>query len=309
MNRENVTAAELAQHFEVSTRTIYRDIDSLSQAGIPIYATKGKNGGIRLTEQFVLNKMLITPEEQQQILAALSSLQETGAEKETEILQKLGAFFKTEPINWLAIDLSDWSGLRQKMYDDVRFAILSHKIISFDYYGANQRMARRTVAPIQLLFKEYTWYLRAYCRDRKALRLFKLLRMKNMEVSEECFVPDEMWYQEIAAQQKRNREEAGETGGNTAKEDAGETEPSMTEVSVLIDGKEAYRVYDHFDDTEIEVLENGDFLIHMNYILDEWVYGLILSFGASAKVLAPMEVKEQVKMRIESMCARYREER
>lgn len=301
MNRESVTAAELAQRFEVSTRTIYRDIDSLSQAGIPIYATKGKNGGISLTEQFVLNKMLLTSEEQQQILAALSSLQEMGAQKDTEILRKLGEFFKAEPVNWLAIDLSDWSGTRQELYEDVRFAILSHKIISFDYYGQYRKMERRTVAPIQLLFKEYTWYLRAYCRARKALRLFKLLRMKNMEVSGEYFMPDEKWYQEIRAQQGQEMPE----NGGAAQGSCIETCADMAEVLVLIDKKEAYRVYDRFDDTEIEALENGDFLIHLRYILDDWVYGLILSFGESAKVLAPAQVRQEMKRRIELMYAQY----
>ena len=96
MNKGTVTAGELAARFEVSTRTIYRDIEALSIAGIPVYCKKGKNGGISLTEEFVLNKLLITKEEQQEILAALVGLQETevsGGNKEQEILKKLGDFF------------------------------------------------------------------------------------------------------------------------------------------------------------------------------------------------------------------------
>lgn len=300
MNKGTTTASELAQRFEVSTRTIYRDIDNLCQAGIPIYATKGKNGGISLTKQFVLDKMLITQEEQQQILAALFSLQETGAEKETKTLQKLGEFFDAKPMNWLAIDFSDWSDTRQKLYEDVRDALLSHKVIQFDYYGRGE-MNRRTVEPVQLLFKEYTWYLRAYCRDRKALRLFKLLRIKNMEVTEEQFVPDEIWYQQIASQQS-NKDMSHKQ--EIISED---NDIKMTEVSVLIDKKEAYRVYDRFDDSDIEVLESGDFLVHFRYVLDEWVYGLILSFGASAKVLSPQYVKNEIKERIACMYQQYNE--
>ena len=307
MNKGTTTASELAQRFEVSTRTIYRDIDHLCQAGIPIYATKGKNGGISLTEQFVLDKMLITQEEQQQILVALSSLQETGAEKETKILQKLGEFFDTKPMNWLAIDFSDWSDTRQKLYEDVRVALLSHKVIQFDYYGRYGEMSRRTVEPVQLLFKEYTWYLRAYCRDRQALRLFKLLRIKNMEVTEERFVPNEIWYQQNASQHSNkeishSQEITSEDDDQKIKE---QIEQKVTEVSVLIDKKEAYRVYDRFGDSDIEVLENGDFLVHFRYVLDEWVYGLILSFGASAKVLSPEAVKNEIKEHIENMRRQY----
>ena len=116
MNKGTVTAGELAERFEVSVRTIYRDIETLSMAGIPVYARKGKNGGISLTEQFVLNKMLVSEQEQAEILAALTGLQETGAQTEQETLQKLGEFFQTEPLQWVSIDLSDWSGRRQELY-------------------------------------------------------------------------------------------------------------------------------------------------------------------------------------------------
>ncbi len=110
MRKGTVTAAELAERFEVSVRTIYRDMDTLSAAGIPIYAKKGKNGGICLIEQFVLDKMLLTKDEQQEILSGLVSLRETKAQDGENILQKLGEFFRTDPVDWLAIDLSDWSG-------------------------------------------------------------------------------------------------------------------------------------------------------------------------------------------------------
>ena len=135
MNRQNVTAAELAERFEVSVRTVYRDVETLSMAGIPVYTRKGKNGGISLTEQFVLDKMLVTKKEQTQILSALESLKETGAFKEEETLLKLGEFFKTKPLNWVSIDFSDWSGRRGELYEQIRESILSHKVLVFDYYG------------------------------------------------------------------------------------------------------------------------------------------------------------------------------
>ncbi len=292
LNKEIVTAAALAERFEVSVRTIYRDIEVLSQAGIPVYARKGKNGGICLMEQFVLNKMLITKEEQQQILSALLSVEETTASEEKTILQKLGSFFKTEPVNWIAIDFSDWGGGQKQLYEGIKRAILGSKVISFDYYGQNRAMSRRTVEPVQLLFKEYTWYLNAYCRERKALRHFKLTRIKRMEVSEESFAPREEWYQE---ENVENRPD-----GNAVP-----ISVYAPTIVLWIDKKEAYRVYDRFAESEIEFLEDGDFLVRVAYPLDEWVYSLILSFGASAKVLEPVEIREEIKKRIGDMQKNY----
>ncbi len=292
LNKETVTAAELAERFEVSTRTIYRDVEVLSQAGIPVYARKGKYGGICLMEQFVLNRMLITKEEQQQILAALLSVEETTASEEKEILQKLGNFFKAEPVNWIAIDFSNWGGGQKQLYEDIKRAILTSKVISFDYYGQNREMCRRTVEPVQLLFKEYTWYLSAYCRERKAPRLFKLTRIKKMEVLEENFVPKEKWNQ---------KEEANADN----QQDVKETYVYAPMITMWIDKKEAYRVYDRFCESDIEILADGNFIVRAAYPLDEWVYSLILSFGASTKVLEPFEIREEIKKRIDHMQKNY----
>ena len=290
MNKGTVTAGELAERFEVSTRTIYRDIEALSIAGIPVYCKKGKNGGISLTEEFVLNKMLITKEEQQEILAALVGLQETEAvedNREQEILKKLGEFFQAEPIPWVNIDLSDWSGLRKQMYEDIKRAILTHHVIEFDYYGQNRPMSHRVVEPMQLQFKEYTWYLRAYCRERQDFRTFKLFRMQRLSVQETTFAPKTEPVQQIV-----------ET------ESSGQEFP-VTPLTIWIDKKESYRIYDRFDESELEQLPDGNFLAHCAYPLDEWVYSLILWFGPSAKVLEPEFIRVEVQNRIKQMMENY----
>lgn len=294
LNKETVTAKELAEHFEVSVRTIYRDIEVLSQAGIPVYARKGKNGGICLMEQFVLNKMLITKEEQQEILSALLSMKETNATEEKEIVQKLGNFFRTEPMNWISIDFSDWGDGQKQLFEDIKKAILTQRVISFDYYGQNRAMSRRTVEPVQLLFKEYTWYLRAYCRERNAFRTFKLTRIREMEVLEENFKSTEVLLEEKADSEKEQDIEASNVYA-----------PLIT---LWIDKKEAYRVYDRFAESDIEILEDGNLIVRVTYPLDEWVYGLILSFGASAKVLEPPEIQQEIKNRISDMQKNYAED-
>ena len=294
MNKETVTAKELAERFEVSVRTVYRDVETLSMAGIPVYTRTGRNGGISLTEQFVLNKMLVTQEDQEQILAALASLKETGAGREDETLEKLGAFFQAEPQNWVSIDFSDWSGRRKEMFGEIREAILSHTVLSFDYYGQYGEMSRRIVEPMQLLFKDYTWYLRAFCREREDMRQFKILRMKRMTMLEEKFTPRQIEFREEDQEEiTKDQQQAGEE--------------VFSQISLWVDKKEAYRIYDRFEEEEITVLPDGNFKIQMNCILDDWVYGIILSFGPSAKVLEPEAVRTEIKKRIHEMGEKYAE--
>ena len=287
LKKGTVTAGELAERFEVSTRTIYRDVENLSMAGIPVYTSKGKNGGISLTERFVLDKLMVSDEEQQRILTALASLQETGASEEGEILKKLGDFFKTEPVNWVSIDFSDWSGRHKELFEQIRESILGRRVMEFDYYGRYGEMTKRTVEPVQLLFKDYTWYVRAYCRNRNAMRLFKVYRMKRVRVLEEIYTVRDIPFQEPEDQM------------NTY------TEAEMPEVVVWIDSREAYRVYDRFDEDEITRLPDGNFEIRMRYVLDDWVYGVILSFGPSARVIGPGFVREEIARRIGEMKELY----
>lgn len=309
LNKKTVTAKELAERFEVSIRTIYRDVENLSMAGIPIYTRKGKNGGIALTDQFVLNKMLVTEEEQKQILSALASLKETGAAEESETMRKLGDFFRTEPVNWVSIDFSDWSGKRQELFEQVKRAILSHTVLSFDYYGQYGDMSRRVVEPAQLLFKDYTWYLRAFCREKEDWRLFKLLRMKRVKTTDEVFTQGKestfRQRQSSIPDEKCDKIKCSEAKCSRAKYDEIKAAPHLMKITLLIDKSEAFLVYDRFQEEEITVLENGDFLVCVEYLVDEWVYGMILSFGARAKVLEPAEIKNEVLRRIEQMRRRY----
>lgn len=335
MNKGTVTAEELAEHFEVSTRTVYRDIDSLSMAGIPVYASRGKGGGIRLMERFVLDRRLLTREEQGRILAALASLRETGASQDERTLEKLETFFHAKPLDWVAIDFSDWSGRRGELFGQIKEAILGRHVMTFDYYGQYGDMMHREVEPVQLLFKEYTWYMKAFCRARGAMRLFKVLRMKRVEIREENFELGQRHREEEPGAEKAGEmRTAGETGKageqgkdmemgkNREKETAGEPgkasgrqegagnpqgliaaagEMPIAEIVFRIDRKEAYRVYDRFEEEEITVLPQGDFEIRMCCSVDDWAYGLILSFGPSAKVLEPGWVREELAERIRRM--------
>ena len=291
MNKSSVTAEELAAHFEVSTRTVYRDIDSLSMAGFPVYASRGKGGGIRLMERFILDRRLLTGEEQQRILAAMASLRETGAFQDEKILEKLQTFFRAESMEWVSIDFSDWSGRHGELFSRIKEAILGRHVMAFDYYGQRGQMTHREVEPVQLLFKEYTWYVRAFCRGRRAMRLFKVLRMKRVEVREETFEPG-----------SQHREDRPVEENQAASADQGEF---SAEIVFRIDRREAYRVYDRFEEEEITVLPQGDFEIRMQCPVDDWVYGLILSFGPAAVILEPDWAREELAARVRQMAKLY----
>lgn len=189
MKREKIPARELAERYEVSVRTIYRDVEMLSMAGVPVFASKGRGGGISLMEHCVIDKMFVNEDEKAQILAALESLRETAPSDNTELLQKLGDFFQTSGSNWVSIDFSDWSGRQEMLFSLLKKAILQSRVIAFDYYSADGKMEHRIAEPIQLCFKSHNWYLRAWCRNRQDMRTFKVLRIKRPEILDESFLP------------------------------------------------------------------------------------------------------------------------
>lgn len=304
MNKGTVKAEELAAHFEVSPRTIYRDVESLSMAGIPIYAGRGKGGGIRLMERFVLDKLLLSEEEQRKILAALASMREIGVSGEEKILEKLETFFRTETRDWVSIDFSDWSGRRGELFSQIKDAILNRHVLEFDYYGQYGDMSHRRVEPIQLLFKEYTWYVRAWCRGREAMRLFKVLRMKRVEVLDEVFETGARHREEERGKAPEGIPETARKPEETPKT-AVAADWRQEEITFRVDKKEAYRVYDRFEEEEITVLPQGGFEIRLCCPVDDWVFGLILSFGSSARVLEPDWVRRELAERIRRMAQIY----
>ncbi|HKM35420.1 MAG TPA: YafY family protein [Lachnospiraceae bacterium] len=297
MNKKTVTAAELAEHYEVSARTIYRDVETLSMAGIPIYASKGRNGGISLTDRFVLNKLLVTKKEQQQILSALTSLDELGALKGAETINKLRALFQVESQNWVSIDFSDWSGTRQQVFEEIKQAIWDHKVIFFDYYGRNGKTGNRTVEPLQVVFKDYTWYLKAFCRTRQAIRIFKLQRMNNVTVTNDNFDWDT----------EKNKQDEEQINNYVHGTEAHQSmEDNLVKIVLKIKASEAYRVYDLFYEDNMIVLPDGSFQVEIHCNVDDWIYGIILSFGPAAEVVEPAFVRDEMIKRIHEMEKEYK---
>ena len=193
-----VTAPELAEKFEVSVRTIYRDIDVISSAGIPIYATTGRNGGIQIFENYVLDKAFFSEKEKQDILSALQSVLAVNNTYEKEMLTKLSALFNINSDNWFEVDFSRWGSKTQDntTFELLKNAVISHKAVCILYVNSYGERGRRKIYPIKMMYRAKEWYIKAYCVDKADFRIFKFNRILEMESYNKislCF-PKEMAY-------------------------------------------------------------------------------------------------------------------
>jgi predicted DNA-binding transcriptional regulator YafY len=294
MRRKTVTAATLASHFEVSTRTIYRDVDVLSLSGIPVFTEKGKGGGISLLPGFVLDKSLLDDKEQHEILTALQSLAGVHAAENERVLTKLSAMFNKKMVNWLEVDFSDWSGGSEAVFSDLKTAIFEKRIAAFDYYGTHGEMTKRRVEPLQLWFKHRAWYLRAFCLTRMDQRLFKLTRIQNLTVTGEGFNERGML---IAA--PRDMQDGDEV--NTLPR---RYIPDVT-LTLKIAAGLAYRVLDEFAMSIVRREPDGSFIVTVTWPEDDWVYGTILSYGEHLEVLEPERVRGIIRQKAAGIAKLY----
>jgi len=276
LNQKNTTAKQLAERFSVSSRTIYRDIDTLSLAGIPVYTEKGKGGGISLLPEFVLSKSILSDKEQNEILSALQGLTNMGTVDSDHALQKLSAVFSKSVTNWLEVDFSDWSYSNADVFYDLKTAILENRIVEFNYYGASGKMTMRRIEPVQLWFKSKDWYIRGYCLTRQNMRLFKLTRIRELSITGETF-------------ELRNILDM------PAEQDSDKTQDPVIELILKIDKEMAYKVLDEWSDRNALRLPDGSYKITVTLPEDEWLYGTILSYGEYIEVIHPVSLRDKIK--------------
>lgn len=284
MQKKKITAKELADRFEVSTRTIYRDIEILSRANIPVYAIKGKDGGIGLLDEYVLNKTILSEEEQNQILFALQGMKKVVGEEEKDILEKLSILFNKKVKDWIKIDFSNWGKdhTQEDRFDMLKTAILNKNQIEFTYYNSNGNESKRIVEPLQIWFKDKSWYLISYCKLKEDYRIFKIARIKEIKILEEHF-------ERTLPKEKKEEKYHFKT----------------ISLELEISTEMAYRVYDEFESSQISKKENGNFIVKVEYPDNEWVYGYILSFGEYIKVLSPDKAKGIIKNKLEKTLKNY----
>ncbi|WRS28702.1 YafY family protein [Oscillospiraceae bacterium MB08-C2-2] len=283
LNRENITAGEMARYFEVSTRTIYRDVELLSSAGIPVYMTKGKGGGISLLPDFVLNKTVLTEEEKADILSALHAVDSVRLEKTNSAVKKLSSLFGSADHDWVEVDFSGWAKGEEEAlaFTALKNAILEKHTVEF-FYHSGARSIQRTVEPLKLCFKGQGWYLYAYCRVRNDYRFFKLRRIKNLAILEEQF--------------DRKKPEKIFDGSKLFQD-------NFVTITLNFSKEMAYRVYDEFP--EYKLMPDGSFEAKLTMPRGEWVYHYLATFGEHCEVLEPADIRLQIKEKLQKTLDRY----
>ncbi|QGQ99512.1 YafY family transcriptional regulator [Paenibacillus psychroresistens] len=283
LDKRITTAKELAEHFEVSIRTIYRDVEALSSAGIPIYASQGKGGGISLLDDFVLNKSLLLDHEQNEILIALQSLSVTEYPNVDTVLSKLSSLFKKDKLNWIEVDFSAWGSSKnqKEKFNILKTAIISDHMITFDYFNSSGIKSSRRVEPTKLIFKAKSWYLQGFCLAINQNRTFKISRMRGIEATGEIYI------------QRSLDEQPGDSPENQFGD--------RLDLQLRISSEGAFRVYDEFDENDIVKNEDGSFTITTSLPESDWLYNYILSFGTVIEAIEPPSVREIIAAKLATM--------
>lgn len=287
LNRKTITARELAEHFEVSVRTIYRDIDALSIAGIPVYTSKGKSGGISLTDNFVLNKSMLSEKEQEEILMSLKSLSVMKFLDVEPVFKKLSTVFNKEGVSWIDVDLSQWGSDSDEKdkFSLIKTAILNNRVVSFMYYNSNGEKSLRNVEPLKIIFKGQGWYLYGFCKLKNEFRIFKFTRIKKLNLQNDVFKRDII--------------------NDTLNISDKLHDSKMVTLNLKIHENMAYRVYDEFAEENIVKNADGSFNTIAIFPEGDWIYGYIMSYGEYAEVVEPDYIREIIKRKFEEGLKNY----
>ncbi len=295
LDKERIGAQELADMFEVSPRTIYRDIDTINMAGIPIRSTSGVGGGFEIMQKYKIDKKVFSTADLSAILMGLSSLSDMIRGSELiNALAKVRSFIPAGKandieikINQICIDLSPWIGNQNlKSYlEIIKTALQDCRLVSFEYIAHHGRKTVRTVEPYQLVLKSGHWYFRGYCHIRNDFRLFRLSRISNLQIKEEKFIPRD--YQKPVL----DFEEILETMQTTIK---------IRIHKSIMDRVLDYCTYEQFS-------PDGDdyYIVNFPFIENEYYYDILLGFGDKCECLEPLYIRAGMKRRIHDVAAIY----
>ena len=290
LERGTMTAPEISRALEVSVRTVYRDIDALSLAGVPVYATQGKNGGVSLMPNYSFDKALLSDEEQNQILYAIQSLRAVDQPVDA-LLNKLGGLFQKQNTSWIEVDFSRWGmgSTDSVKFERLKAALTGRRAMEIVYCSTSGETNRRVILPVKLIFKDKAWYLQAYCRMQEDYRLFKISRIVEMTVLEERFdaLPDDL----------------------PPLEQSGYTMPMMQTVRMLFSSAVAFRVYDEFERDVISPQPDGTLCVDVAMPQDVWVTSYLLSFGTELTILEPEQLRMELAVQAKAIWERHAKSR
>lgn len=280
VEKGKATAPELAEKFEVSVRTIYRDIDVISSAGVPIYVTTGRNGGIQIADDYIMDRLLLSDKEKEDIMTALKSVS-VVENQNTDTLSKLSAIFNTTSEDWLEVDFSRWGNKSQDniLFQTLKKAILSHQMINIVYANTYGKINERIICPLKLVYKAKNWYIKAYCMNKSDFRIFKLTRIIQANEIEKFFEPMEF-------PQEENEEQKAK----------------YSCITLAFPQSMAYRIYDEFETDEIKQCDNGDIIVSAIMPVDNWLIGYLLSFCSNVRIIEPEYLKKIVWKEANKIC-------
>lgn len=287
LQRETVTAPYLAEQFEVSRRTINRDIEDLCKAGIPIVTKQGVNGGISIMDNYKLDHTLLTNTEMQDILAGLRSLDSVnGTNRYGQLMEKLAAgtsdFMAGNQS--ILIDLSSWykESLVPKI-ELIRNAIDHCRELQFTYYAPCGE-SERCVKPYYLIFRWSNWYVWGWCKTREDFRLFKLNRLDNLRLLKTVFVKQSVPLPNLTNEY---------------------IFPGGIHVKAVFDAGCKWRLVEEFGPHCFGEQADGTLLFHADYTNKENLITWILTFREQVQLLEPEDIRKEIQQIIEKMKKRY----
>lgn len=295
LKKERIGAQELADMFEVSPRTIYRDIDAINMAGIPVRGASGVGGGFEIMQEYKMDKKVFSTADLSAILMGLSSLSSMiRGDELIHALAKVRSFIPADrakdielKVNQICIDLSPWMGNRniQSYLESIKSALQENKLLSFGYVAHHGNKTTRTVEPYQLVMKSGHWYLQGYCYKRNDFRLFRLSRMSSLQMQDETFMPRD--YQKPTL------------------DFAEILETMQTKIKIRIHKSVMDRVLDYC--TFEDCLPDGDeyYIVCFPFIENEYHYNILLSFGDKCECLEPLHVRAEIKRRVHDIATLY----
>lgn len=295
LNRPRVSAKELADQFEVSVRTVYRDIEAINLAGIPVISYQGNNGGFGIVDNYKLSHQLLTFDNLTSLLTALkgvnASLGDTQLDASIEKLHNLIPSDKSEDLSRqleeLIIEKQPWVNNKRhkEQIQRLRQAIAGHKLITIRYQNYESDISDRQIEPMSLIFKGYAWYLFAYCRLKEDYRLFRVSRLLDVTIDHKSFERRERSYEDVYGEASKDQEEI--------------------QITLKFRACAKTRVVDIFEKDQIQELATGDLIVKASFPQPDWYYAFILSFGVDVEVIQPKIVRDEVKRRIGEMMATY----
>ncbi len=290
LQEEKTTAPALAERFEVSRRTINRDIEALCKAGIPIRTTQGSGGGISIMDGYRMDRTILTSKDMQMILAGLRSLDSvSGSRYYSQLMEKLqtGSSEFISGRDSILIDLSSWykDSLAPKI-EVIQSAIENRNILTFDYFAPSGESSR-SIEPYYIVFKWTSWYVWGWCMSRNNFRLFKLNRMDKVTVTDRTFECREVTMPELSNEK---------------------IFPGGIRVKALFAPDMKWRLVEEFGPKCFTEAEDGRLLFTADYTDMENLITWILTFGEKAEVLEPAEVRSAIKSIAEETIKNYMEE-